>query len=133
VTLNNEAAENELQGTFDELIERDLQAIEAEYAARGGQQAGTPRLRRLRASIEMALQHLAAYRSEQVKTAEHVFALFPMDSVLPMPGHEMSFIVHTTNALSDSRKAALVLAKKMKEERDAARELLGRELKGRTI
>ena len=83
-------------------IERDLQAIEAEYAARGGQQAGTPRLRGLRASIEIALQHL---------------------------GHEMSFIVHTTNALSDSRKASLVLAEKMTSERDAAREFLGRDLK----
>jgi hypothetical protein len=70
-----------------------------------------------------------AYRSDLVKMAEHVFALFPMDSVLPMPGHEMSFIIHTTNALSDSRKASLVLAEKMTSERDAAREFLGRDLK----
>ena len=37
-------------------IERDLREIEAEYAQRGGQQAGTPRLRGLRASIEIELR-----------------------------------------------------------------------------
>jgi len=39
-------------------IERDLQAIEAEYFSRGGQQAGTPRLRALRASLQIAFQQL---------------------------------------------------------------------------
>ena len=41
-----------------ENIERDLREIEAEYAARGGQQAGTPRVRAIRASIEAELQRL---------------------------------------------------------------------------
>ena len=45
-------------------IERDLKAIEDEYASRGGQQAGTPRLRGLRASIEIELQRLARERDE---------------------------------------------------------------------
>jgi len=36
-------------------IEAALQEVEQEYAARGEQQAGVPRLRRLRAAIEAAL------------------------------------------------------------------------------
>ena len=40
-------------------IERDLQAVELELSSRGGQQAGPPRLRGLRASIELALLHCA--------------------------------------------------------------------------
>jgi hypothetical protein len=37
-------------------IERELQRIEAEYQARGGQQAGVPRLRALRQAIANALR-----------------------------------------------------------------------------
>jgi len=33
-------------------LERELQAIEADYAARGGQQAGASRLRGLRAALD---------------------------------------------------------------------------------
>ena len=41
-------------------IERDLREIEAEYAACGDQQAGAPRLRSLRASIEAELEQYRA-------------------------------------------------------------------------
>lgn len=41
-------------------IERELQAIEAEYASQGGQQAGLPRLRGLRGAIEVEVRRLRA-------------------------------------------------------------------------
>lgn len=45
-------------------IERELQAIESEYASRGGQQAGSPRLRGLRCAIELEVQRLRGERDE---------------------------------------------------------------------
>lgn len=56
-----------------ENVERDLQAIESEYDARGGQQAGTPRLRGLRASIEEALRVLIA-ANEEARIAHDVLS-----------------------------------------------------------
>jgi hypothetical protein len=41
-------------------IEREIKAIELECAARGGQQAGTPRLRGLRSSCETLQQRLTS-------------------------------------------------------------------------
>lgn len=51
-------------------IEHELQAIEAEYASRGGQQAGNPRLRGLRSSIETTLHELGKrFTVEEVYSA----------------------------------------------------------------
>jgi len=45
-----------------EPIESAVRAIEADWAARGGQQAGTPRARELRTAIEAELARLTAER-----------------------------------------------------------------------
>ena len=48
-------------------IERDLRAVEQDYAARDVQQAGLPRLRSLRASIELELQRYRTVLREYLK------------------------------------------------------------------
>lgn len=56
-------------------IEDDLKAIERDLGSRGGQQAGVPRLRGLRSSIEDELLALHDVINEQKMQLEEYFEL----------------------------------------------------------